>query len=400
MKLNRKEFLDIIESVIPAISKTSYNVKQGDCLVFMDNKLITYNDSISIFYPLDFEITGAVKALEFHKVIKTLKSEYIDMSITDDGILIATSEKGKVTGRTTVKLSSEVMLPINNIPEADTWKLLPDNFLTGLKLCATTTVKNTSDPICNYILIDSNEMLATETYRIIQYHLSSCLDRFYIPADIVNRLVSYNPTHVSIQYDWILFKNEKNVIFATRTIDKDEAFPIVSKIEDKVNEDQFSVEELCDFQGYSLKLPDNISEGLSICKILSGKSEEKVKLFGGLFYNFFCNGKQITHKETNDVNTQRGSLKPTDVKIGDSLNKTFKVDNITTSSVMYISSSGDIGKHQQKFEIPDIESFDFTISPTVLMSAMKLNPTFTINPENGLKIENKDFTHFVCILDE
>ncbi len=74
MKVNKKELMTTLEGVLPGLSKKEIT-DQGNCFVFKDGKVITYNDEVAVFHPLDLELEGAVKAEEFFAILKTVQNE-------------------------------------------------------------------------------------------------------------------------------------------------------------------------------------------------------------------------------------------------------------------------------------------------------------------------------------
>lgn len=346
MIINRKELLETIENVLPGISKNTYKNEQSNCIIFHENKIITYNDSVAVFHPFTFDFNGAIKAVELHKVIKTLKGNEIEMSLTNDGMLIKTD-----TTKTTLKVMSEIELPFGEIPQVDEYFDIPKKFFDGAHVCASNCIDNKEHPLCKYMLFEDNYILATDTSRVIQYDLGEIMPRFYLDSTIVSKLLSYVPICYSIVDGWALFKNEKEIVFAIRLIDSREVFPITNRVCDKVEDSQFSMEELLDFEGFRAILPKDLLESLAICKIVSGKTEAKVT---------------ITVKD----------------------------------GYIYVHNVGDEGVHKARFKIGITESFSFIISPDVLKEAMKLDAVFSVNKQCGMKVENEDFKQFVSVYSE
>ena len=52
MKINRKELLDTLSIVSPGVSNKEMAIEQATTFAFLKDRVVTYNDEISISHPI------------------------------------------------------------------------------------------------------------------------------------------------------------------------------------------------------------------------------------------------------------------------------------------------------------------------------------------------------------
>ena len=80
--LNRADFLDKLESVLPGIS-TREIIEQSSCFVFKDKTVMTFNDEISCSQKSCLPFEGSVQALPLISILRKLQEEELDISLGD-----------------------------------------------------------------------------------------------------------------------------------------------------------------------------------------------------------------------------------------------------------------------------------------------------------------------------
>lgn len=350
MKIDRKQLVDILALVLPGVmvktAKTKYN--QYDSFVFYDNKIISYNDNISIFLPFQADFKGAVVAKEFYDLVKSMKSSEIDISMDKNEIFIKTNNS-----RSSISVFSDIKLPFDNIPKPSKYYNLPDNFLDGLDICYDVVSKDNSDEIACYISIQDNHMIASDCYRIIDYKLDCDMPKLFIPYKIAKLLKQYKPNEIAVIKGWLLFKNSDDVIIATRTISSDEEFMVVIDETNITNDSQLSLIELFDFTGENFIFPNEFKDAVMSCRTLTKSNGE------------------------NEL-----------------------VEVFMKDSVLNIRGFSDNkSKHHVRFKTESNSNFNFAINPTVLISALKLGAEFIIT-NSELKIQTENFRQYIPTINE
>lgn len=217
--MQKQELLKALEAVKPGLASKEM-IEQTTSFAFMENRVVTFNDEVSVFYPIDIGITGAVRAEEFYSLLNKIRTK------KDDAIeLIQKENEIRVVGKKItagIKLQSEINLPLDEVDEVDDkWNLVPKELMNALKLCVFSASKDMSRPILTCLCCDkTNEAVyASDSYRVAKASVPKLKQSFTIPASIINELTKYNFSHYQVKPNWIHFKGEDGILFSFRTVD-------------------------------------------------------------------------------------------------------------------------------------------------------------------------------------
>jgi hypothetical protein len=223
MKIEKKNLLKALDTVKAGLSSKE-QIEQGSCFIFMDNKVITFNDEVSFTYPLpDFPIVGAVHADELFALVNKINTEEIEVEVSESEIIF---KAGKMKAGLTIQ--QEILLPVEEIGEIEKWKKLPDNFLAGLNIAMGACSRNISDPITSCVHVNKSIIEGTDSYRIAHFTLSDVLrlKAFLIPANSCSKIIKLFPEEIAQGNGWMHFKNKENAIISCRIFE--EKFPDTS----------------------------------------------------------------------------------------------------------------------------------------------------------------------------
>ena len=79
MKINKTELQLALEKVKPGLASKEV-IEQSTSFAFMGNRVVTYNDEISISHPVKgLEVMGAVKAQALYSFLSKVKRDEIDV---------------------------------------------------------------------------------------------------------------------------------------------------------------------------------------------------------------------------------------------------------------------------------------------------------------------------------
>jgi hypothetical protein len=204
MKINRKELQTALEIVKPGLANREV-IEQANSFAFMDDRLVTYNDEISISHPISgLEITGAVKADELYKFINKVKKDELEFELTDNEIVL-------ISGRSKAgfAIQSEIKLPIKDIGNIGKWKALPDDFMSKISFVSSSAGKTMSKPILACVHVNKEGFVeASDGFRITKNMLSDTMPvkTFLIPATSVSQIIRLKPTKIAEGQGWIHFK--------------------------------------------------------------------------------------------------------------------------------------------------------------------------------------------------
>jgi DNA polymerase III sliding clamp (beta) subunit (PCNA family) len=219
--MKKADLLHALEVVKPGLSSKEV-IEQATSFAFIKGKVVTYNDEISISSPVPgLDISGAIRAEELYQLLRKLKHEDIEVSITGNEIIL---KSGKATAG--LVLQQEITLPLEEITEKGDWQLLPDNFLKSIKAAMSACTTEANKPILTCVHINADGFIeGSDGYRIVRYQLNGTLpvNTFLIPADSVKEILKLSPVEIAESDGWIHFRTAEDSVISCRLFD--DVFP-------------------------------------------------------------------------------------------------------------------------------------------------------------------------------
>lgn len=263
MNVNKKQLQEALEIVKPGLANKEI-IEQATSFAFLNGRVMTYNDEISISQPLEgLDITGAIEADKLYKFLSKVKKDDVDVDIKENELLL-------VSGRAKAGLTlmSEVKLPLEEVSKIGRWHDLPKEFVRLMKFAMTSCSTNMSKPVLTCVHVTKDGFIAaSDGYRLIQCDLKEemPLKELLIPATSVMEMVKTDPIQIAEGNGWIHFKNERDTIFSCRVLD--DKYPSIG--------DHLKVE------GIQINLPKNITEVLDRAAVFAKREhllDEWIKL--------------------------------------------------------------------------------------------------------------------------
>ena len=217
--IHQKEpFLNAINSMMAGVSNIDTS-DQSAHLMFTGNEILSYNDRMCIVYPFESEIKGAVKARDFQKIIADINEDEFEISDKNDAIIIqsdSTKAKTALVSLENTPISKVETLELSSIKKK--FKLLPEDFIDGIKLCLFSTQKGKSGSYLECINVQSNHIMSSDNYRISYYDLGedAIKEPFLIDLAEATKLVNFNPIKYYLADSWIHFSTEEGIIISMR----------------------------------------------------------------------------------------------------------------------------------------------------------------------------------------
>lgn len=257
MNINKLKLQSALEIVKPGLASKEI-IEQATSFAFMEGRVVTYNDEISISHPVEgLDIQGAVKAELLYQLISKLKSEEIEVNIKDSEIIL---KSGKAKAGLIVQ--SEISLPLEAIADKGKWKTLPETFCKHLGFCVSSTGKDMSRQVLTCVHVHKEDgqggtawIEASDGRRISKCTFESMpVKTFLIPASSALTVIKMEPTKIAEGKGWIHFKTAEGTVLSCRIFDKDQ-FP--------------DTDWLFDVKGSHISLPKNIDKVLERASIFS-----------------------------------------------------------------------------------------------------------------------------------
>jgi len=244
MKCNRKELVAAFDAVAPGLA-TRDMLANAQSFVFYGGRLYTYNDkvAVSIGMPDGWDFEGAVKAAEWHKVLRKMDAD--EVSVEFDGtVLTCTCGRARVE----VKTESEFAKHHETMGFPDKWAPLPDKVLEAIRRASVCAGRSLSRPLLMFVHVKGDTVKATDNHRLLVNTVKGAkMPEFLVPASAVPELLSFGCTQVGRTEGWLHFKAPSGVVYSCRTLDP-KGYP------------DFAA--LLEVEGEELDFPKDLSAGL------------------------------------------------------------------------------------------------------------------------------------------
>lgn len=242
MKINKEQLQEALTIVQPGLASKDI-IEQSNSFAFLNGKVVTYNDRISLSHPVPgLDIKGAIPSEELYKLLQKIKQSEIDIEVRKNEIVL---KFGK--GSANLTLQEEIKIPLIEIDGK--WQKLPGNFNHSMKFAMASCSKDMSNPRLTCVNVCSDGVIqATDSYKITYCKLKEKIPikTFLISALSVKEVVKINPTHVIEDKKWIHFKNEKETVISCRLGEFEEEYP--------------DLEKYVTVEGIQIKFPDSTRE--------------------------------------------------------------------------------------------------------------------------------------------
>lgn len=318
MKISKVELIKALNVIKPGLGTT--DSQQMDSFAFMNNTIITYNDSISISIPFESGIKGAVSAKELYTLLNKIsdKTDQLGIKIKEGELLISIDKKTKAG----IKIIKKIQLPLDEIDSTQDWKKIPKNLMEGLQFCAFSTASDHSKPLLTCIHVKDAIVESTDNYRATSFKLSKKIQKeFLIPATAIRFIKEFNAVKYNVTKSWVNFISKEGAVFSCRVFTQE--FPDISG--------------LMSVKGKKMKFPIEIKEAIEKAVVFSENEEGGV----GTMIDISLKKNLIIVKGHGSVGwyTQKVKTKYVGDNFTFSINSDFFIEMLKITSVCYLDKS-------------------------------------------------------------
>jgi len=324
MEISKSQLLAALEIVKPGLANKEL-IEQSTSFAFMGDRVVTYNDDISMSHPITgLELTGAVTAELLYKLLGKLKDDAINIELKEGEILFKSGR-----AKAGLNIQQEIKLPLDEeIAYKEKWKALPDTFIAGVDFSVGSCSRDMSRPVLTCVhVIQEGFVEASDSHRIMRYTLAGemPIEDFLLPSSAAMTMCKLKPTHIAKGRGWVHFKNAKETILSCRIFE--DKFPDTSVI--------------LDVKGKPIELPKEISVILDRAAVFAKRDHQmdesvqitlepgRLKIRGQAESGWFEESCRMTYE-------------------GENL--TFNVTPYLLKGILTQTSSGILGEHLLKFE--------------------------------------------------
>lgn len=255
MKVDREELLRKLEAVAPGLSAKEA-VEQSSCFVFMDGRVITFNDEIACSIACDLALKGAIVAMPLLNLLTKLVEKEIDITEKEGGAELLVKGKGRRAG---ITLEAEIALPIGAVDMPDSWNKLDPEFADAVGVVQQCASKDANNFHLTCIHITPDYVEACDNFQLARYPVQtgvgeSCL----VKRDSLKHVTGLGMTEISETKTWLHFRNPVGLILSVRreVLDYEDLGPIL------------------DMEGVPTTLPGGLAEAVEKAEIFSAENSE------------------------------------------------------------------------------------------------------------------------------
>jgi len=259
--MKRKQLLSAIISVKPGVASKDI-IESMTYLYFSGEAVISYNDVISIQYPLVTDFKTFVKADDFFKVISKIKSEEVKFKLEDTSLKMRAD---KMMSTFATIFDEEIIKRIATVSESRKGvkpRKLPTDFVESVRLCMQVASKNESDQLLTCLSINGKDIVSTDNIRIAHAEMKSDMEEMLIKASELKALIAINPIAYAATKTWIHFINAEECVFSIRRTKG--AYPDMLKF--------------TEFDGIEVTLPQEILDGVDIASVFTDDANDSISI--------------------------------------------------------------------------------------------------------------------------
>jgi len=286
--IDRNELVTALTGVIPGIEKGEFLLDGSDSFSFAGGAVRTFNGTLSISYPCETGITGRVKAQEFFNVLSRMEGLSVEIK-TENGSVTVSDVKTTLQMPLMDEMKAELFpaVPKEFAP-------MPEDFQSALKAVESAMAKETTFANLSGIRVEGKDVFATDNFRIGWFILSQEIPhQFLLPKKAVLQVMKLTDLKTYAVTDgWVHFRNDKGVIFSSRTVGADFPSAAIRKLFATPLE-----------ESKKYKFPDLLKESIRRAGILSYSNDS-----GFAFLRLYTEGKNLIVEGKNDTGTVKDRL--------------------------------------------------------------------------------------------
>lgn len=217
MKVETKLLRDTLSIVKPGLSNKEI-LEQTTSFAFLKDRIVTYNDEISISHPFESDFEGAIKAEELYGLLSRITKDEVELVINETELLISSGRM-----KAGLKLESEITLPLKDIPAKMQKIPNPKQFGEFLAFAMKTCSLDGNQSKLTCVSLRANGVVVgSDGYRLIYCKGEAFpTNDFLLPASAAVEVVKIHPTHIILEKGWAHFKNKEGTVISCRRLDDD-----------------------------------------------------------------------------------------------------------------------------------------------------------------------------------
>lgn len=260
MEIESGEFRRILNLLKPGLSNTG-DIEGTDNYIFVDDRIITYNDSISVQFPFEHSIEGMINADKLEKVVSKLKGS-VSVNINDNEIII---KSGTIKSGLRIDFEiPEFLEDVYDLSEIE-WEEAPEKFIEKLIFCSYSAAKETDNPLVTCVHIVDDFVEATNNLKITKCTFDKKIsDECFVPANCVRQMRGFKAEEYAIDGAWIHFRNSEGCVFSCR----------------RYKGEFLNTEKIYEIKGKKIEIPEKLKGAVERAKIFNEDEQISILITG------------------------------------------------------------------------------------------------------------------------
>jgi hypothetical protein len=215
LRIEREQFLHALEGVRPGLSVGAL-LEQSNSFVFLDGKVMTYNEEIFCSAPSglsDPEFNCAITAKSLLKILDRMPEDELEVSIKGNELVF--KGKGREFGMT---MDKEILLPIEGVDQPEgKWRRLDDAYCEGLMMVQECAGNDVEKFMTTCVHIHPEWVEAFDNQQIMRYKIDTRIqDACLVKKSSVGYIAKMEPTKMNETGGWLHFKNPSGLTMSCR----------------------------------------------------------------------------------------------------------------------------------------------------------------------------------------
>lgn len=221
MKINKAKLQEALEIVKPGLANAEL-IEQSTSFAFLGDKVVTYNDSISVAHPVeDLDLRGAIRAEELYEFLRRTKKEEIHIKLSENevGLKCGNAKAG-------LRLETDIKLPLEEAGEVSPTNFidLPENFCDNLDFIKDSCSNDMSRRVLTCVNVEGNLMAASDGLQIMRVYWNEEKHGAFeypgslIPSENIPEINKIEPQGVYQTSGWLHFRNANDTVLSCRTL--------------------------------------------------------------------------------------------------------------------------------------------------------------------------------------
>lgn len=219
MEIKAGEFTQILSLLKPGVSERNI-IKEMSHYLFTKDQISSFNGKIFLSHPFESGFRCSIDADKLFDFVSSVQSSNVlDISIEDNQFRIKT-KKAKA-GFSVVQENKlfDIVDSLSKEYENLEWKVLPNDFVQGLRLCMFSTLRDATRGVLSGVHVNNKDIISCDDFRVSNYKMESDINiKITIPLSSIQELVDLNMEKFSESDSWLHFSTKDNIRFSTQQI--------------------------------------------------------------------------------------------------------------------------------------------------------------------------------------